>query len=199
MTSCGRTEASLIVDATAGGDVLVAAGLDQSRWRRWETLTTDPVQPFLRARVRVDGVEIHQSAQGEVGMTGRPARRRPVAATAWLAAASTLAATAIEAVPLLAQLRLASRSWRSDLVPADGLPAVGPVVAPGWPTGCTAWVDWVPIRWRWPLPRRGPGLHLVDEEPIVPSGPSSPGVSRHGRGGRAGPGRRRRRRVKSSC
>jgi glycine/D-amino acid oxidase-like deaminating enzyme len=131
-TTRGPTAAPLVVDATAAAEVLVAAGLEHgSIWHRWETLTTAPVQPFLRAQVRLGGVELRQTAQGEVEISGPVAAAPPGATGAWLAAGSTLAAAAVETVPPVAQLRLAARRCRNDLVPVDGLPVVGQVTGPG--------------------------------------------------------------------
>ena len=87
-----------------------------------------------------------------------------------------VAATATEAVPLLAQLRLASRSWRSDLVPADGLPAVGPVPAPGLADGLyrLGGLGADPLALA-PAAAEALAQHLVDEEPIVSLRPFEPG------------------------
>ena len=127
----------------------------------------------------------------------RAARRRrspPGATAAWLSVASALAATAVEAVPLLAQLRLASRAWRTDLVPTDGLPVVGPVVGPALAEGLyrLGGLGTDPLALG-PAAAEALAQHLVDEEPTVPLGVTV--ASARTAAGRRAPdlGRRRRR------
>jgi sarcosine oxidase subunit beta len=125
-TSAGSTEADIVVDATAGAAVAGAAGLEHGCfWQRWETLLTEPVQPFLRATVRTGEVEVSQTDEGEVQVMGRARSTAPRAARFSLADAASLAAVATDALPALARLRLVAHSRRAELAAPDGLPLAG--------------------------------------------------------------------------
>jgi glycine/D-amino acid oxidase-like deaminating enzyme len=126
ITSRGRAQAEVVIDATADGRALATVGEPAAEsWRRWEGVVTQHVQPFLRAHLVVGGAEVSQTARGEVLVSGHatpyPARQAggSVEAAAWLAAQATAV------VPRLGALRVVAQTWRADLVAHDGLPSVG--------------------------------------------------------------------------
>jgi glycine/D-amino acid oxidase-like deaminating enzyme len=126
VTSAGTTEADMVVDATANAVVAGAARFEHGCfWQRWDTLLTEPVQPFLRATVRTGEIEISQTDEGEVQVTGRARSTSPGAGRFSLADASGLAAVATDALPALARLRLVAHAWRAELAAPDGLPLAG--------------------------------------------------------------------------
>ncbi len=128
VTSRGRTTADIVIDATAEGRAMAAAGAAPGgAWRRWESVITQHVQPFLHAQLLVGAdTEISQTGRGEVVVSGHatpyPARQ----AGGSIEAAGSLAADAVSVMPRLASLRGIAQTWRADLVPDDGLAVVGP-------------------------------------------------------------------------
>lgn len=126
VTSRGRAQAEVVIDATADGRALSTVGhRPAGTWRRWESIVTQHVQPFLRAHVLVGGAELSQTARGEVVVGGHATPYPGRQAGGSVEAASWLAGQAVRAVPRLGTLRVIAQSWRADLVPEDGLPAVG--------------------------------------------------------------------------
>lgn len=127
VTSRGRTQAEVVVDATADGRAVSAVGhLLAGSWRRWESIVTQHVQPFLRAHVLVGGAEVSQTARGEVVVGGHATPYPSRQAGGSIEAASWLASQAVLAIPRLGTLRAIAQTWHADLVADDGLPSVGP-------------------------------------------------------------------------
>lgn len=126
VTSRGRTRAEVVIDATSDGRALAAVGgAPTETWRRWESIVTQHVQPFMRAHLVVGGAEISQTARGEVVVAGHATPYPAREAGGSVEAASWLAGQALSVVPRLGSLRVIAQGWRADLVPADGLPSVG--------------------------------------------------------------------------
>ena len=131
-TTAGVTVCGAVVDATLDAGPTLAAGLQHGCfWQRWETLLTEPVQPFLRADVRASGCEVSQTDQGEVQVYGRAGAARSQADRFPVADAASLAAQATDLLPALARLRLVAHRRHRELVAPDGLPMAGPIGSEG--------------------------------------------------------------------
>lgn len=131
-TTAGVTSCGLVVDATSDAGPTLAAGLAHGCfWQRWETLLTEPVQPFLRAVVRTACGEVSQTDQGEVQLAGRAGAAHPQVDRFPVADAAALAADATELLPALARLRLVAHRRHLELVAPDGRPMAGPAGADG--------------------------------------------------------------------
>lgn len=122
----GTTEVGRVVDATLGAEVMAAAGMPHGcLWRRWDTMYTEPVQPFLDAHLFVQGVEVSQTRQGEIALVSPPAPAPPGPSRPGLEAAAAASFVAVQAVPALARLRVVAQIPHAELLASDGLPAVG--------------------------------------------------------------------------
>jgi sarcosine oxidase, subunit beta len=131
-TTAGTTVSGAVVDATRGAEATRAAGLDHGCfWRCWETLLTEPVQPFLRAAIRTATCEVSQTEQGEVQLRGEAGPALSQADGFPLADAAALAADATDLLPALARLRMVAHRSRRDLMAPDGLPVAGTTGATG--------------------------------------------------------------------
>jgi glycine/D-amino acid oxidase-like deaminating enzyme len=125
-TAQGATEAGVLVDATPGAEILNAAGVaHRCLWRRWETLYTDPVQPFLHAHLLVQGVEVAQTTQGEIRLTTPSVPAPPGPTRPSLDAAAAASSAAVRALPPLSRLRLVAQMAQAELLASDGVPVAG--------------------------------------------------------------------------
>ncbi|MEA3217516.1 MAG: hypothetical protein QOJ19_3672 [Acidimicrobiia bacterium] len=122
----GTTAAGRVVDATLGAELLAAAGVPHGcLWRRWDTMYTEPVQPFLDAHLLVQGVEVSQTRQGEIALVSPPAPAPPGPTGPGMEAAAAASFAAIQALPALARLRVVAQVPHAELLASDGLPVVG--------------------------------------------------------------------------